>query len=240
MCGRYSNSLGPEQLASQVGDPLGIEVGERVETVSYNIAPTDPVLAIVAPEGKPEARAMRWGLAPEWVKDLKRPHINARLEGLRSTGKFLGVPLSASHRALIVATEFIEWAKAEQGNRKAKPAPFGFSLNDGRPFCFAGLWTLNARVEEQLPASCTILTCDGSQNRLVSPIHDRMPVMLLEPPEWRAWLDPALTPVDALSICGPLPAERMQVRPLPNSFNDSRTKLPEELFAPSLFDGPDH
>jgi putative SOS response-associated peptidase YedK len=230
VCGRYSNSLGPEQLVRQVGEPLGIEVRESTEAVSHNIAPTDPVLTVVAPDGKPELRTMRWGLAPSWVKDLKRPQINSRLEGLKATGKFLGVAPDASHRALILATEFIEWAKAEQGS-KSKPAPFGFSLDDGRPFCFAGLWTLGAPDGLEPSPSCTIITCDAAGHSLVSPIHGRMPVMLADPEEWRAWLHPDLTAQDALSMCGPLSAHRMQVRPLPLSFNNSRIKRPEQLFA---------
>jgi putative SOS response-associated peptidase YedK len=247
VCGRYSNSLGPEQLARQVGDPLGVEgaegvegveVRERGQVVSYNIAPTDPVVAVVAPQGKPEARVLRWGLSPAWIKGSSRPHINARIEGIRSTGKFLGVAPGAEHRALIVATEFIEWAKAEQPG-KSKPVPFGFSLADDRPFCFAGLWIGGEQAAggeeaaDGTSGSCTIITCDARGNSLVAPLHDRMPAMLADPDEWKAWLDPGLSAQDALELCGPLPTELMKARPLPVSFNDSRIKQPEELFSAS-------
>lgn len=232
MCGRFTNTLGPEEIGRQVGKPLGVQIRETVGTSVYNIAPTDPVLAIVAPDGTPEARALRWALVPEWAKEVKtpRPYINAQLEGVQKTGRFYGVPADGPHRALIVADEFIEWVKAEQ-KAKVKPAPFGFAVDDGAAFCFAGLWVVNERVLGGPVASCTILTCDSQPNRKVAPIHDRMPVILTDPDDWLTWINPEVSGKDALSICGALPAERMSVRPLPPTFNDARNKAADILFA---------
>jgi putative SOS response-associated peptidase YedK len=95
----------------------------------------------------------------------------------------------------------------------------------------AGLWTVNTRVEDEPLATCTILTCDSRSNRVIAPVHDRMPVILADPEQWRAWLDTEVTADEALSMCGPLSAERMTVRPLPQAFNDARNKTREVLFA---------
>ncbi len=230
MCSRFTNTLGPEELARQIGDPLGVEIDEGAGARAYNIAPTEQVLAIVAPDGTPQARTLRWGLVPAWVEEAKatRPYINAKVEGVRKTGKFLGVPADTPHRALIVATEFAEWVNSERKG-KDKPAPFGFAVDGGRAFCFAGLWVLNSRVDGAPLASCTILTCDSASNPLVSAIHSRMPVILPDPDDWRAWIDPRVSPQEALSICGPLPAERMSGRPLSPAFNNVRNKSPAVL-----------
>jgi putative SOS response-associated peptidase YedK len=228
MCGRYSNTLGPELIARQVADQLGAGLAGAAGTRALNIAPTEQVLAIVAGRERrpPESKLLRWALLPDWASDLKgRPHINARLETVKKAGKFIGVPADAPHRALIVADEFLEWSKAERKG-ESRPAPFGFSVEGGRAFCFAGLWSTNERVQGGPISSCTILTCDARQNRLVAPIHDRMPVMFADAELWKAWLDPEVSLEEALSLCVPLPAERMSVRPLPATFNDARNKDP--------------
>jgi putative SOS response-associated peptidase YedK len=229
VCSRFTNTLGPEELGRQIGERLGVRIHESAGTSAYNIAPTEQVLAIVAPDGAPQARDLRWGLVPAWAEQAKasRPYINAKIEGVRKTGKFLGVPADTPHRALIVATEFAEWVKSEQS--KDKPAPFGFSVDSGRAFCFAGIWTVNSRVEDEPLASCTILTCDAASNPLVSAIHSRMPVILPDPEHWRAWIDPRISQQEALSLCGPLPAERMSARPLSPAFNNVRNKSPHLL-----------
>jgi putative SOS response-associated peptidase YedK len=229
MCGRFSNTLGPEEIGRQVAERLGVGLGNDAGAHARNIAPTEEVLAIVGgSEGEaPRARMLRWALLPEWAEDLKgRPQINARIETVRKAGKFIGVPADGAHRALILADEFIEWSKAERGG-KSRPAPFGFSVEGGRAFCFAGLWSTNARVASGPIDSCTIMTCDGRSNGLVAPLHDRMPVILADEDLWRAWLDPRVNVADALSLCEPFPAERMSVRPLPERYNDAREKDPE-------------
>ena len=56
----------------------------------------------------------------------------------------------------------------------------------GEPFAFAGLWDGWRDPKGEVVRSCTIIAT--SANELLSPIHDRMPVMLprdLEP----LWLD---------------------------------------------------
>src|SRR5262249_10462977 len=58
VCGRYTNTAGVEELNDRLGVPIVSEQGTR----RYNIAPTEEVLAIVAPRGEPEARLLRWGL----------------------------------------------------------------------------------------------------------------------------------------------------------------------------------
>ena len=64
MCGRYTNTQGPEELNDRFRVPISTTEG----THRYNIAPTENVLAIVSPKGTPEARVLRWGLVPHWAE----------------------------------------------------------------------------------------------------------------------------------------------------------------------------
>lgn len=229
MCGRFSNTLGPEEIGRQVAERLGVGLARSEGTRARNIAPTEDVLAIVRGGGerRPQARMLRWALLPDWAEDLKgRPQINARIETVEKAGKFIGVRADGAHRALILADEFIEWSKAERRG-KSRPAPFGFSVEGGRAFCFAGLWSVNKRVADEPVGSCTIITCDARLNGLVAPLHDRMPVIFADEDRWRAWLDPDVGVADALSLCEPFPAELMSVRPLSQRYNDAREKDPE-------------
>lgn len=233
VCGRYSNTVGPEELGRQVAGPLGVKISERTvaEVPRYNIAPRDPVLGILAPEGVPEARVLGWGLVPPFARAVpKRPYINATVERLRETGEFLQVPPDPAHRVLLVADEFMEWAKAEQP-RKVRPAPFGFQVDGGRAFCFAALWASNDHVDgSSAVETCAIVTCSSAGNPVIAGIHDRAPVILPDPEQWQAWLDPNVTAQEALSFCRVLDPARMTARPLPLTFNNARNKTRQELF----------
>src|SRR5689334_6360516 len=83
MCGRYTNTAGPEELNDRFRVPIATAEG----THRFNIAPTEEVLAVVLDadgDGGPPARRaelMRWGLVPSWSTEIKGPLlINARME----------------------------------------------------------------------------------------------------------------------------------------------------------------
>jgi putative SOS response-associated peptidase YedK len=116
-----------------------------------------------------------------------------------------------THRALILADGFYEWPKPEdeKAKSKLKAPPMRFTVDGGRVFCFAGLWVTARHVEGGPVASCTIITCDSTANRVVAPVHDRMPVILADPELMKAWLDPSISPAEALSLCEPLAADLM-------------------------------
>jgi putative SOS response-associated peptidase YedK len=101
MCGRYANTAGIEELNDRFKVPIDSEIG----THRFNIAPTEEVLAIVAPKGEPEARLLRWGLVPPWAPDLKNSYemINARMETVTSSPAYRRLIPNGSRRALQVA-----------------------------------------------------------------------------------------------------------------------------------------
>src|ERR1700736_2733661 len=81
MCGRYRRTTSEEELARR----YHIQIPrERDLPISWNIAPTQDVLAIrLNPESKQRTLdTLRWGLIPNWAKDPKIAYktINARAE----------------------------------------------------------------------------------------------------------------------------------------------------------------
>src|SRR6476659_9395936 len=136
MCGRYTNTAGVEELNDRFGAPITRAEGTR----RYNIAPTEDVLAIVAPKGEPEAELMRWGLVPSWATELKGQPlmINARLETVATKPAYRRLIPRGARRALQLADGWYEWLKPEGPRSKVgPPQPFHFTVDDGVPFAFA-------------------------------------------------------------------------------------------------------
>jgi len=163
---------------------------------------------------------LRWGLVPGWARDVKVGYkmINARAETLTERPAYRGLVRHSKHRCLVLADGYYEWQKPEDPRQPRRP--LHFSLEDGEPFCFAGLWTRWSAPDGGLVVSCTIVTCDA--NELVRPIHHRMPVMLADPGAWNAWLDAATGTEAASELLVPLCETRMAVRPANPVVNSAR------------------
>lgn len=230
MCGRYTNTAGPEELNDRFRLPIPGSAG----TGRFNIAPTEQVLTIVAPKGQPEAAMMRWGLVPSWATEIKGPlMINARLETVAEKPAYRRLIPRGQRRALQIADGYYEWLKPE--HRSQPRQPFHFQVDGGLPFAFAAIWT-PAKVAGEWLHSCSLLTCEAAPNRIAAPIHDRMPVILADAEAQRAWLDPSLGAAEALELCGALPTERLSARPANPALNNVRTAVdgPDLLVAPAV------
>ena len=131
--------------------------------------------------GERHLTELRWGLVPFWAKNTQIGNrmINARAETVAQKPSFRNA--FAKQRCLIVADGFYEW-KGVKGDKQ----PFYFSLPDGSPFGFAGLWEVWKEAGSSDPyRSCAIITTEASES--VRPIHHRMPV-ILRPETHTAWL----------------------------------------------------
>ena len=129
---------------------------------------------------------LRWGLVPRWAKDLRigSKMINARAETVATKNSFRSA--FKKRRCLVVADGFYEWKRLDSKMKQ----PMYIHRADGDPLAFAGLferWTDGEQHREI--HTCTIITT--TPNQTMSPIHDRMPV-LLAPNRWEEWLDPCL------------------------------------------------
>jgi putative SOS response-associated peptidase YedK len=224
MCGRYTLT-NPDPVKLRQRFMLGESAVPEMEP-RYNVAPTDPVLAVRRTEqGSREAGRLRWGLVPgRWAeKRSGRPLINARAEGLTSQPAFR--ESFAERRCLIPADGFFEWRRDEAGR-----LPFWISRPDEELFAFAGIWAaLPARASGpggELLHSCAIVTTEP--NELIRPIHDRMPV-ILDPDLEAAWLDPDADEDELLAMLRPAPANLLVTREIADSVNDVRNDGPELL-----------
>ncbi len=218
MCGRYSLSSPDADLLSR---RFNLREGTTVPAEPrYNIAPTDPVLAVRrADDGANELGTLRWGLVPgRWAeKPGGRPLINARAETVETQPAFREA--FGERRCLIPADGFYEWLTDERGKR-----PVWISLADRGIFAFAGLWAaLPDRDGDGSLHSCTILTT--SPNKLIRPIHDRMPVVL-SPDAEAAWLHPDTQAEELRGLLGPAPEESFATREVGDFVNNVREDGP--------------
>jgi len=124
------------------------------------------------------------------------------------------------HRCLVVADGFYEWRKND-GRRKT---PFFVRLRSGRPFGFAGIWSMKHDDKGTRLATCAIVTCPP--NELVAKIHDRMPV-ILPPGERDRWLEPTTSEAELRELLVPLPTEDLEAYEVSALVNSPANDSPE-------------
>ena len=217
MCGRFS-------LTSEIGELQGrfeFDGAGLSHAPRYNIAPTQPVLAVTNREGR-GASYMRWGLIPSWAKDASVGNrlINARAETVAERNSFRSALVR--RRCLVLADRFYEWQKV--GNAKR---PMRIVMKSGEPFAFTGLWDSWSDSNGEIVRSCTIITTEA--NELLRPIHSRMPVIL--PREMESfWLDDDVQDGGALcSVLAPYPAGSMDMYEVSSLVNRSSNDSPEVI-----------
>jgi putative SOS response-associated peptidase YedK len=221
MCGRYTLA-GTDPSALRDRFPLGesVEIRQR-----FNVAPTDPVLAVVDGKAGPQGELLRWGLVPHWADSLASGarRINARAETVATTAAFRDS--FARHRCLVVADGFYEWEKLEGGGKQ----PWHITLAGGEPFAFAGLWAAWHSPAGDPVRTCAIVTTAASP--ALARVHDRMPAILPRAAE-DSWLDPAGEPSGLQALLRPRPDADLAMRPVSRAVNDARYDGPACLDPP--------
>ena len=165
MCGRTTLKITPEDLRQTFGYTVPADYRPR-----YNIAPTQPQLAIRDRRGERGFGQLRWGLIPFWADDpaIGNRLINARAESVMEKPAFREA--FARRRCLIVVDGFYEWMGKGKGRR-----PHRIALHDESAFTLAGVWESWGRGEDRIE-SCAIITTQA--NAEISRLHDRMPVII--------------------------------------------------------------
>jgi putative SOS response-associated peptidase YedK len=186
MCGRYAFVASSDLISKQFNAKVELEQ-LRMITRSYNIAPTHRVCVINSGADGKVARVMRWGLIPNWIRDLsqfKATTFNARSETITES-KMYAMPFK-KQRCLVLASGYYEWR--DEGGKKKQP--YYFTTTDGGTMAFAGIYDI-AHIDmgdhEDTMETCSIITCEP--NEVTAEYHDRMPV-IIEPKNYDAWLDP--------------------------------------------------
>ena len=196
----------------------------------YNVAPTLDVYAVAVRDGHRALGTFRWGLVPSWAKDpaIGNKMINARAEGIETKPAYRAA--LARRRCIIPADYFYEWQR--RTGPEGKPAgklPYAIHRRDGEPMALAGLWEVwrdPADPEAPLLKTCVIVTAEA--NELMSPIHDRMPVVLGRE-SWEEWLDPSTGADEARRLLVPAPSEWFVAFPVSSRVNNVRNEGPDLL-----------
>jgi putative SOS response-associated peptidase YedK len=217
VCGRFTQERATSELAEIFGaTDLADDPGGR-----FNVAPTDEAAVVVQRDAERAVVRYRWGLVPHWADDGRGAarRINARAETVASSPAFR--ESFARRRCLVPVDSFYEW-------RREGPVrqPYRVVRTDGRPLALAGLWSgWRDPADGIVRRTFTIVTTTPS--RLISTLHDRMPVVV--PDEaWGLWLDTTSTdPGELHGLLVPAEAAPLEIHPVPRLVNDVRRDGPE-------------
>ena len=218
MCGRFMLTADQDSFE----DRFSLTRFDLGWVPSFNIAPTQEVLAVTNDGSENRPELMRWGLVPSWANDLKIGNrmIKARSETLAEKPSFRTA--FKRRRCLIPADGFYEWKR----EGKAKK-PMLITANPGGLFAFAGLWETWKQPDDSWLLTCAIITT--SANEFMKSIHDRMPVILPRESE-ASWLDPEEQDTAMLSeLLLPYDSDRMEAYEVSTLVNSPRNNFPEVI-----------
>ncbi|MBF0478936.1 MAG: SOS response-associated peptidase [Candidatus Omnitrophica bacterium] len=167
MCGRFGLTKDEDYLMKR----FGVQKIVPDYRVSFNIKPSEKIAVILNTEPQ-KIRMVHWGYTPHWMKkESALEVINIREEGMDS--KYFYKDSFYNRRCLILADMFYEWDKMKQA--------YKFFKKGEEAFAFPGLWDVfEGRI------GCAIITAEA--NKLIKPVHARMPV-ILDDTEEKAWLE---------------------------------------------------
>jgi putative SOS response-associated peptidase YedK len=193
----------------------------------YNIAPTQPIPIVRLDHGQPSYALVRWGFLPSWVKDPRGFSllINARGESALDKPAFRNA--MRRRRCLLPADGFYEWSDATPRR------PYFVRPKSAAPIAFAGLWETWCGPNGEEVDTATIITT--AANRLLAPIHDRMPV-IVPPDAFNLWLDSAIADATtAAALFTPAAEALLECHPVSNAVNRAGNDSPELILpAPAV------
>jgi putative SOS response-associated peptidase YedK len=213
MCARFTLTKSPWLTARA----LGTTSVERALRTRYNVAPTQPVTALLNDAGH-TVEDVRWGLVPPHAESpaaLKLSTFNARIETIAKAPTYRDA--FRTRRCAIFADGFYEW----RGDADGGKTPMYITRTDGAPFLFAGLWEVwRGGTDEATVTSATIVTQPA--NDFMATIHSRMPVVLdLE--RARVWVTPGDADAAALlDLLTPSPPEIWTAHPVAPRVGNAR------------------
>jgi putative SOS response-associated peptidase YedK len=160
------------------------------------------------------------GLVPYWTKNAAHPKtkpINARAETITASGIFRAA--FAKRRCIVPAEAFYEW-KARDGRKQSH----AIARRDGQPMAFAGRWEGYRWPDGTVLRSLAMVTTGA--NAEMATLHDRMPV-ILEPPDWPAWLGEGEG--DLATLMHPAPDGTLRMWPVSRAVNVARNNSADLL-----------
>ncbi|MFA5006843.1 MAG: SOS response-associated peptidase [Candidatus Izemoplasmatales bacterium] len=217
MCGRFILGVVREELERLVDEYYGIPVvGTEIALPRYNVAPGQPVAAVVGDGERYRLGTLRWGFVPWFAKDEKSAYamINARAETILERPAY--AQSMKTKRCVVLADGYYEWKK--EGTSKI---PYRIFLKDVALFAMAGLYSTWTRADGTKLHTCAIVTT--AANELTRPVHERMPAILTREQE-KIWLDRGNERVEELAkLLIPFDPGAMDLHPVSTRVNDAHS-----------------
>ena len=211
----------------------------------YNMAPTKAAPVVLArrpgdgeqgagesaaPDLAPrQLRLLSWGLVPSWAGDpgSGARMINARAETLLDKPAYRRA--AASRRCLVPAEGWYEWQSspvAKDARGRPRKQPFFVRRSDEQTLAMAGIYGFwkDSSLPKDDPAAwlVTFAIVTTAAEAGLDRIHPRQP-LVLEPPDWGPWLDPARAGPDHVSaLLAPRRPGRFEARPVSTAVNTPR------------------
>lgn len=215
MCGRYLLTEEPKRLYKRFGVKEGSKDSRLKIEPMYNISPG--FLVPVITKNSPNTLCiMKWGLIPHRAKDPKIGNrlINARAE---TVAQKPGFKVSfRTKRCLIPATGFYEWKKTVND-----VVPYLIQMKTHKVFSFAGIYDVWKDVEGKEFKTFAIITTQA--NKLIEPIHLRMPV-IFETKTEKIWLDDESQPNKLQDLLKPFPNNKLEAYPVSIKVSNPRNQ----------------
>ncbi|MCL6096290.1 MAG: SOS response-associated peptidase [Patescibacteria group bacterium] len=205
MCGAYG-FLGTSGFKSSINILLRYQLSNKPEMQDmFNIRPT--MKALVITRNSPNlGKLLPFGIKAPWSESQLL--INAKSETVSQLRTFK--TMFKEGRCLVPASFFFEWQKQEDLKQ-----PFCIKLKNTDVFSLAGLYNNEGFV---------ILTT--KPNKLMSPIHNRMPVILNKEDE-DIWLDQESEEGSLTDLFAPFDANKMEAYPVSSLVNSAKNQSPE-------------
>lgn len=225
MCGRYGI-----YDTKDVFEFIKVDVSKDLDLKpNYNAAPTQVLpVARTNEAGIREINTMHWGFMGWKPKKGDRPFIpiNTRDDKILTSRMWKSPFLN--NRCIVPANGFYEW-----NGKKGNKTPHFIYPKNGGLMGFAGIYSTLAPEGSTSDMSFSIITT--SPNRLMEPIHDRMPVILLQE-EFDHWLDPKNTDPEFLTdFLKPYPDEGLKEHIVGQAVGNVRNNDPGLIEKADLF-----
>jgi len=178
MCNLYRMEKNPDairRLFADVQIPIAFPEGiPNMEPRDVRISEKAPIVKFDAEKGIAQLVERRWS----WPGPTGKPVFNMRSDGREFS----------RDRCLVLADSFYEFTAPEDPKQKRKTC---WRFRPAGDFAIAGLLRDDPKVGEAF----TLLTVPPGPD--IARYHNRQ-IALLEPPQWRAWLDGTAKSVELL------------------------------------------
>ena len=167
MCGRFAQAFKHDDLQKLARELKLNSAIDQLE-ISYNVAPTHTVMAIVRKEHCLYSGFFSWGLVPGWMQaPPKSPMINARAESIFEKPSFRAA--IRRRRAIIPVNGFYEW-------RQSDKQPFFVYAADEDYLYLGAIYELWEGADGSYLPTIAIITTAANED--FANIHHRMPLIL--------------------------------------------------------------